>query len=342
MNQNLQSLISRTDYPLLEKLSTARGVAGQEAAVRAILSEAVTPHVASVESDHLGNLIARKPALPGNGDKPLRVMLAAHMDEVGGLVQKVNDDGTLKFRAVGGIDARILPGKRLLVGPKALPGVVLEKPVHLGRSESAATIDDLVIDMGGANGINPGDMITFDSGYAEVGRLLKGKSFDDRVGCFILAELLKWEYPCEVVGVFTVQEEIGLRGAKVAAYSVAPDVAFALEGTIADDLPKDEDISSTTEVGKGPAISVMDRSAYADRRLVDLLRARFPGRPSRPWPPVPPGVVEYLLCEAARLAPRASSTDAAARPSSVGARRGRWGARRGGDETRRTAFRSAG
>ena len=277
MNENLQSLISNTQYPLLEQLSAARGVAGQEAAVRAILREAVSPHVHRVETDHLGNLIAHKPtaahrpASHSNGDKPLRVMLAAHMDEVGGLVQKVNDDGTLKFRAVGGIDARILPGKRLLIGPKSVPGVVLEKPVHLGKSNGAATIDDLLIDTGGANGINPGDMITFESSYGEVGRLLKGKSFDDRVGCFILVELLKREYPCEVVGVFTVQEEIGLRGAKVAAYSVAPDVAFALEGTIADDLPKDEDISSTTELGKGPAISVMDRTAYADRRLVELL-----------------------------------------------------------------------
>lgn len=270
MIESLQSLISNTQYPLLEQLSTARGVAGQESAVRAILREAVAPY-AALETDALGNLIARKPAPPGNGEAPLRVMLAAHMDEVGGMVQKVNDDGTLKFRAVGGIDARILPGKRLLIGPKAIPGVVLEKPVHLGRSNGAPAIDDLIIDTGGANGISPGDMITFESGYGEVGRLLKGKAFDDRVGCFVLAEVLKRDYPCEVVGVFTVQEEIGLRGARVAAYSVAPDVAFALEGTIADDLPKETDVSSTTELGKGPAISVMDRSAYADRRLVELL-----------------------------------------------------------------------
>ncbi len=270
-NESLRSLISNTQYPLLEELSTARGVAGQEGAVRAILRQAITPHVNSVETDHLGNLIARKAAQNPNGGKPLGVMIAAHMDEVGGMVQKVNDDGTLKFRAVGGIDARILPGKRLIIGPQSVPGVVLEKPVHLGRSNSAATIDDLIIDTGGASGINPGDMITFENSYGTVGHLLKGKSFDDRVGCFILSELLKQEYPCDLVGVFTVQEEIGLRGAKVAAYSVAPDVAFALEGTIADDLPKDEDISSTTVLGKGPAISVMDRSAYADRRLVELL-----------------------------------------------------------------------
>ncbi len=193
MNENLQSLISNTQYPFLEQLSVARGVAGQESAVRAILREAVSPHVHRVETDHLGNLIAHKPAAQNSGDAPLRVMLAAHMDEVGGLVQKVNDDGTLKFRAVGGIDARILPGKRLLIGPKSVPGVVLEKPVHLGKSNGAASIDDLLIDTGGANGINPGDMITFESSYGEVGRLLKGKSFDDRVGCFILAELLKRE-----------------------------------------------------------------------------------------------------------------------------------------------------
>lgn len=260
-------------FDLLERLSTARGIAGNEGALRAILREAIAPHVDAIEVDNLGNLIARKE--PGEpGPRSLRVMLAAHMDEVGFMVVKVNDDGTIKFRSVGGIDARILPAKRVRIGEKAIPGVVLQKPVHLQSNNdrnSVASIDGLVIDTGGANGIQPGDMITFESSYGQVGRLLKGKAFDDRVGCLTLVELLKRDYACTVVGVFTVQEEIGLRGAGVAAYAVEPDVAFALEGTVADDLPKEQDISPTTELGKGPAISVMDRSAYADRRLVDLL-----------------------------------------------------------------------
>src|SRR5690606_15603915 len=210
--------------------------------------EAIAGHVDALETDSLGNLIARKRAT-NEAEKPLRVMIAAHMDEVGFMVVKRNDDGTLKFRNVGGIDARILPGKRVRIGEEAIPGVILQKPTHLQRSgdrNGIAQIDSLVIDTGGANGIQPGDMITFESSYGQVGGLLKGKAFD-RVGCLVLVELLKRDYPCEVIGVFTVQEEIGLRGARVAAYAVDPDVAFVLEGTIADDLPKEDDSSPTTE-----------------------------------------------------------------------------------------------
>lgn len=263
-------------FELLEKLSTTAGVSGDEGAVRAIIRDAIRDHVDRLEVDNLGNLLAwkaPKPA-PSRGSNPLRVMLAAHMDEVGFIAMKVDDDGTVKFRNVGGVDARILPGKRVRIGEKAIPGVIVRTPIHLQKNNdrnSVTSIENLVIDTGGAKGIHPGDRIHFESKYEQVGQLLKGKSFDDRVGCVVLAELLKRDYPCEVVGAFTVQEEIGLRGAKVAAYTVEPAVAFALEGTIADDLPKDKDISPTTELGKGPAISVMDRSAYADRRLVQLL-----------------------------------------------------------------------
>jgi tetrahedral aminopeptidase len=280
-----------TDYALLEKLCLARGIAGQETAVRQILREAVAEHVDSLETDSLGNLIARKQPKDGQ-EKPLRVMIAAHMDEVGFMVVKTNDNGALKFRSVGGVDARLLPGKRVQIGEKAIPGVILQKPTHLqsnGDRNGVSAIDSLVIDTGGANGIKPGDMITFEPSYGEVGRLLKGKAFDDRVGCLILVELLKRDYPCEVVGVFTVQEEIGLRGARVAAYAVEPDLAFALEGTIADDMPKDQDESPTTELGKGPALSIMDRSAYADRRLVQHL-IRTAEENQIPWQLKQPGV----------------------------------------------------
>ena len=254
---------------LLEKLSNARGVAGQEGEVRAILREELAPQVDELTVDSIGNLIARKGSSKGAGGH--RVMLAAHMDEVGGMVMRCNADGTLKFRSVGGLDPRILPGKRVRVGAGAAPGVVMRAPHAARAGKRVAPIADLLIDTGGAGGIEPGDMITFESGYEQCGRLLKGKAFDDRVGCYILAQLLQGEYPCEVVGAFTVQEEIGLRGAGVAAYAVEPDVAVALEGTVADDLPRKEDISPTTEVGGGPAISVMDRSAHADRRLVRIL-----------------------------------------------------------------------
>ncbi len=254
---------------LLERLSAARGVAGQEGEVRAILREHLEPHVDGMEVDSIGNLIARRGG--SRGSQGQRVLLAAHMDEVGGMVMRCNPDGTIKFRSVGGLDPRILPGKRVRIGADAVPGVIMRAP-HAARAGSRVTpIADLLIDSGGTSGIQPGDMITFEGDYEQFGRLLKGKAFDDRVGCYILAQLLQEEYPCELVGAFTVQEEIGLRGARVAAYAVEPDVAVALEGTVADDLPRKEDISPTTELGKGPAISVMDRSAHADRRVVRIL-----------------------------------------------------------------------
>jgi endoglucanase len=272
---------------LLEKLSNARGVAGHEGEVRAILREELAPFVEELSVDSMGNLIARK----GGSDaaRQHRVMLAAHMDEVGGMVMRANSDGTVKFRSVGGLDPRILPGKRVTIGPQAVPGVILRAP-HAARSgRRVMPISELLIDTGGAGGIEPGDMITFESGYEQYGRLLKGKAFDDRVGCYILAELLKSEFPSELVGVFTVQEEIGLRGAGVAAYTVQPDVAVALEGTVADDLPKQNDVSPTTELGKGPAISVMDRSAHADRRLVRILTETASDH-DIPWQFKQPGV----------------------------------------------------
>ncbi|MYH60604.1 MAG: M42 family metallopeptidase [Caldilineaceae bacterium SB0675_bin_29] len=272
---------------LLEKLSRARGVAGHEGEVRAILREELAAHVEALTVDSIGNLIMRKGGSSAEGTH--RVMLAAHMDEVGGMVMRTNTDGTVKFRSVGGLDPRILPGKRVRIGAQSVPGVIMRAP-HAARSgKRVVPTSDLLIDTGGAGGIEPGDMITFESEYEEYGRLLKAKSFDDRVGCYILAELMKGDFPCELVGAFTVQEEIGLRGAGVAAYAVEPDVAVALEGTVADDLPKQDDVSPTTELGKGPSISVMDRSAHADRRLVRILTETATAH-DIPWQFKQPGV----------------------------------------------------
>ena len=273
---------------LLEKLSRARGVAGHEGEVRAILREALAPHVEALTVDSIGNLIVRK---GGSGDsRKHRVMLAAHMDEVGGMVMRANADGTVKFRSVGGLDPRILPGKRVTIGAQAVPGVIMRAP-HAARSgKRVAPISDLLIDTGGAGGIVPGDMITFESEYEEYGRLLKGKAFDDRVGCYVLAELMKGDHECELVGGLhrPGRDWIARRGC-VAAYAVEPDVAVALEGTVADDLPKQHDVSPTTELGKGPSISVMDRSAHADRRLVRILTETATAH-DIPWQFKQPGV----------------------------------------------------
>ncbi len=263
---------------ILRQLSEAPGVSGNEDEVRSILLDAVRDHVDEVEIDALGNLLTVK---RGIDDNPIRVMLAAHMDEIGLMVVDHDDQGMLKVRTVGGIDVRLLPGTLLEVGPDRVPGVIGIKPIHLTESEDMSKvtkIETLAVDIGAkdkseAQKAAPlGTYATFATRYRELGPTVTGKAFDDRAGCAVLVELLSGDrFGCDLHGVFTVQEEVGLRGAQVAAYRVDPDCAFALEGTFADDIPKEKEASPSTELGKGPAITVMDRSFIADRRLVRLL-----------------------------------------------------------------------
>lgn len=263
---------------ILRELSEAYGVSGNEDDVRSILHDAVREHVDEVRVDALGNLLTVK---RGTGEDPMRVMLAAHMDEIGLMVVGHDDKGMLKVRAVGGIDDRLLPGLVLSVGPDRVPGVIGIKPIHLVESDEmkkVSKLDELAVDVGAksqdeAKEIAPlGTYATFATQYRELGGTVTGKAFDDRAGCAVLVELLRGDrFAFDLHAVFTVQEEVGLRGARVAAFAVDPDCAFALEGTIADDIPKEKEGSPTTRLGGGPAITVMDRSFIADRRLVRLL-----------------------------------------------------------------------
>lgn len=263
---------------LLQKLSNARGVSGSEEAVREIILEEIRPYVDEYRVDNIGNLIATVRAQ--GVEKPHRVMVAAHMDEVGLMVIQVGKDGMLRFRTVGGIDPRVLPAKRVLVGKDAVPGVIGIKAVHLVKreeEEQVLQVDQLYIDIGAkskeeADGlVRLGDVASFATQWRLLDRVALGKAFDDRVGCAVLVELLKEHYPIELVAVFTVQEEVGTRGARVAAYDLSPEIGIALEGTICDDLPRKQDYTPVTRMGRGPAITTMDRSLICDRRLVDLL-----------------------------------------------------------------------
>lgn len=272
---------------LLCRLSEAIGPSGYEKAVRAVVREEIQGAVDRVDVDTMGNLIAFK---AGFGSEPrLRVMLTAHMDEVGFMITQVRKDGMLSFKPVGGVDPRLLLGKRLVIGENRLAGIIGAPVPHLQRGEAANRVIDLhdmTIDIGaadekGANGkVKVGDYATFatsfsvlceDAGWPTV----RGKAFDDRAGCAVLAALLKQErLPVDLFAVFTVQEEVGLRGARVAAHRVHPDAAFALEGTLCDDLPRppDEDSTPVTRLGDGPAITLMDRSVVAHPGLVALLQ----------------------------------------------------------------------
>jgi endoglucanase len=262
---------------VLKELSEAFGVSGCEEEVRKLIIEAIQGYVDDYSVDTIGNLIALKKGPPRPS---LKVMVAAHMDEVGLMVTHIEKDGTLRFRPVGGIDSRILLSKVVLIGEGKVPGVIGTKPIHLLKDEErrkVVNVDQMAIDIGASSkeeaeeAVKVGDYAAFATDFVQLGDTVKGKAFDDRVGCAVLIELLKERYPFDLYAVFTVQEEVGLRGARVAAYAIEPDLAFVLEGTICDDMPKKKDVSPTTEVGKGPAITIVDRTFFADRRLIKLL-----------------------------------------------------------------------
>jgi endoglucanase len=267
---------------LLEQLSNAFGPAGCEDEVRRLLARTLHEQVDRLETDALGNLIAFK---RGIGPEPrLKVMVDAHMDEVGLMITRFEKSGLLGFRPVGGLDDRLLLAKGVLVGENRLPGVIAAPPIHLTRPEQREQIikvEQLVIDIGASSEeeakglVSLGDYATFDTRFESLSedglRTVKGKAFDDRVGCAIAAMLAEDEFAMDLYLSFSAQEETGLRGARVAAFRIEPDLAFALEGTVCDDAPRKEDISPTSQLGQGPAITVMDRSFIADRRLVQLL-----------------------------------------------------------------------
>ncbi len=265
----------------LEQLSNARGVSGNEAEVRELILAKIRPCIDSYRIDALGNLIAVKRPRKDRAKRALKVMLDAHMDEVGLLIVKADKDGFLNFKKVGGIDDRILLSKVVLIGKDQIPGVIGYKPIHLIKRDERDRIpeaDTLLIDIGAKSdgealgAVKIGDYATFATTFERFGEgLVKGKALDNRAGCAALVELLGMDYSFEVYAAFTVQAQVDARGARTAAYFIEPDIAFAMETTVCDDSPKEKDESPTTRLGHGPAISVMDRSHISDKRLLNLL-----------------------------------------------------------------------
>lgn len=260
---------------LLKQLTQANGVSSDEKEIRILLRDLVEDVVDEWQVDSLGNLIVTK---KGTGQSDLRVLIDAHMDEVGLMITGFDRDGTCKFMTVGGIDARALLGKVVRIGPKKLTGVIGARPVHLLKSsqrKNVVKVDAMRIDIGAktkdgaTKKVKPGDTATFDTKYEEAGDIAMGKAFDDRAGCAVLIELLRKDpYPFDLMAAFTVQEEVGLRGAQVVSYATQPDVALVLECTPAYDLPNDRDVSPNVSLGKGPSIYVMDARTIQDPRLV--------------------------------------------------------------------------
>lgn len=249
----------------LEKLSNASGASGYEGEVRDIIKEIIKDYVDEIKVDRMGNIIAHK---KGVGKK---VIIDAHMDEVGFIITGYNEDGTLRFSALGGINSKIIPAKVVLVGENKITGVIGLKAIHLQSAEerkSSISYSDCCIDIGSNSKeetkklIDHGDFAVFNTHFSDFGEgLIMGKAFDDRAGCDVLISILKENYNCDLYGVFNVQEEVGERGAFVAAYGVKPDIGIALEGTICADMPNVPKHLRATEIGKGPAISIMDNTS---------------------------------------------------------------------------------
>jgi tetrahedral aminopeptidase len=276
---NYDPQIGPSQIQLLEQLCNATAVSGDEQEVRQIVLEAVKLIADEIKVDALGNVLAKK---FGRGDARVKVMLAAHMDEIGLMILKKHDDSLFEFGCVGGIDERQLPGKSVLVGTDHLPGVIGAKPIHMTTAkerDNKIDVSSLRIDLGPEIGdkVKPGDRATFATRFKILGPSICAKALDNRLGVAILIELLKHAPDnIDLLAAFTVQEEVGLRGARVAAYAFDPDMAIAVDSTPANDLPhwdlEEENVQYNTRLDEGPAIYIMDRATIPDRRLVNWLR----------------------------------------------------------------------
>lgn len=248
---------------LIKELTQLDGVSGNEHVVRGFIKERITEYADEVITDSIGNLIALKRGIP---DK--KVMIAAHMDEVGFIISGVTEKGFLEFKTVGGIDTRVIISKKVRIGKNAVKGVIGMKAIHLQKPaerETVPQVRDIFIDIG-ANSreealklVNLGDYAAFDTDFEELGEgSIKAKAIDDRAGCAVLMELIKQPVKYDTYFVFTVQEEVGLRGAGVAAYRINPDIALVLEATTCSDVFGSEEDEYVTSMGGGVAVSFMD------------------------------------------------------------------------------------
>jgi putative aminopeptidase FrvX len=266
----------------LEKLSNMCGVTGREEDVRKLMVKLMKPYVDEIAVDKLENVIAVKKGKPGSP----KVMLAAHMDEVGLMVKTITKEGFVQFAKMGGIDDRILLAQKVVVhtqkGP--LQGIIGAKPPHIQKEDERkkiVTYDRLFIDIGAENlkdankmGVKVGDPVSFDVQYAKLSKdIVTGKAFDDRVGCAIMIETLKQlgSTDCTVCAVGTVQEEVGLRGAATATFGIDPDIGIALDVTVAGDVPGVRDFDTSVKMGKGPVLTVADAGLITHPKVLRML-----------------------------------------------------------------------
>lgn len=272
--------MSEINVALLAEICETPGVPGYEKLIRNFIIENVKPIVDEVWTDNIGNVITLK----RGKSQEKRVMVAAHMDEIGFIVTHIDDKGFLRFHTLGGFDPKTLTAQRVVVhGKQDLIGVMGSKPIHVMTPEERnkpAVLSDFFIDLGMSKEevekvVSIGNPVTRERKLIEMGNCVNCKSIDNRVSVFILIETLKalQTPPYDVYGVFTVQEEVGLRGANVATHHINPDFGFGLDTTIAFDVPDAAPHQQITALGQGTAIKIMDASAISDYRMVDFMKA---------------------------------------------------------------------
>ena len=264
----------------LKDLCACFGPSGLEDEVRDYIRVQAEPEADRILETPQGSLLVFK---KGREKPKFTVMVTAHMDEVGVIVREIDSDGFLKFACVGGIDQRVLPGKRVFLGERRVPGVIGMKPIHLTTREerkSVPKVKDLYIDIGVRSKteaeamIEEGDYGCFDPKFTELQNgFVRSKAIDDRLGCALMLETLKQELPVDTWFAFTVQEEIGSRGAFGAAFTLEPEIAMVLEGTSAADVLGRKNEAQVCGALKGPVLSLMDKGSVYDRGLFRLLRS---------------------------------------------------------------------
>ncbi len=265
---------------LLDRLVRTPGVSGREEKIRELAVSELKSLADSLKIDAMGNVIA---ARKGGGKK--RVMLSAHIDEIGFIVNHIDKDGFLKFVPVGGFDPRTLISQRVSVhtAKGALRGIIGTKPVHVLEDEElkrTPKIKDLFIDIGCAKAeaeklVALGDSVTLERELAEIGKdMLTAKALDNRAGVYAMIEALRKtpKSECDIFAVASCQEEVGLRGAMVSAFGIEPDMAIAIDTTAACDLPFCGEPDYITRLGKGVGITIMDGTAIGNVKLVKFLK----------------------------------------------------------------------
>lgn len=274
-------MIKIHDFKRLKIISETSGTSGFEHKIRELLHKDLVGYADDIKVDNLGNLIVFKKGKSSNK----KVMVAAHMDEIGFIVSHVDENGFIRFLPIGGFDPKTLTAQRVIVhGKRDVVGVMGSKPIHIMKAEErkkSVEIEDFFIDTGykfeDLEGVvSPGNPITRDRELIEMGDCFNGKSMDNRVSVYILEQtlkLLKTNVPAyDTYAVFTVQEEVGLRGAHVATQAIEPDIAIGLDTTIAFDTPGSQPYEQVSALGKGTAIKIMDASVISDIRMVEFLK----------------------------------------------------------------------